>query len=188
MVAMSHKYAPHALVGLHASQWSTNQNVSLNTSATFDIAGEAKKTATFLATCGSSADLVIVETSDRDAGYYQTAMNKNTWWDATNATLPDFHQDFTWVKALTESMSKPALYWQTPLGNANQNNTANHYKDNRAAYFLSHMSELASAHAIGAAFGAGAGDQTTPESDGGYFVTQAKAFFSSAGGGQALCQ
>ncbi len=188
MIAMSHKYAPHALVGLHASQWSTNQNVSLNTSATFDIAGEAVKTATFLAACGSSADLVIVETSDRDAGYYQAAMNKNTWWDATNATLPDFHQDFTWVKALTESMSKPALYWQTPLGNANQNNTANHYKDNRVQYFFAHMSELAGAHAIGVAYGAGAGDQTTPESDGGYFVTQAKAYFSSAGGGQALCQ
>jgi hypothetical protein len=188
MVSMVRKYAPNALVGLHASAWSTNMDVAGNTSASFNVAGEAGKTAAFLGACGeSSADVVIVETSDRDAGYYQTQQNKNTWWDATNATLPDFHQDFAWVKALTEALSKPALYWQTPLGNASQNNTTNHWKDNRVDYFLGHMSELAGAHAIGAAFGAGAGDQTTPESDGGNFVTKAKAYFSSAGGGQKLC-
>ena len=188
MIAMVRKYAPHALVGLHASAWSTNIDVAGNTSASLDVAGEAAKTAAFLAACGeSSADLVIVETSDRDAGYYQTVQNRNTAWDATNATLPDFHQDFAWVKALTEALGKPALYWQTPLGNASQNNTANHYKDNRVDYFFGHMGELAGAHAIGAAFGAGAGDQTTPESDGGNFVTKAKAYFASAGGGKALC-
>jgi hypothetical protein len=189
MVSMVRKYAPHALVGLHASAWSTNTDVSGNTSASFNVAGEAAKTATFLAACGeSSADLVVVETSDRDAGYYQTVQSRNTWWDDTNATLPDFHQDFAWVKALTEALGKPALYWQTPLGNASQNNTANHYKDNRVDYFFGHMSELAGAHAIGVAFGAGAGDQTTPESDGGNLVTRAKAYYSSASGGKSLCQ
>jgi hypothetical protein len=189
MVSMVRKYAPHALVGLHASAWSTNTDVAGNTSASFNVAGEAAKTATFLAACGeSSADLVVVETSDRDAGYYQTVQSRNTWWDDTNATLPDFHQDFAWVKALTEALGKPALYWQTPLGNASQNNTANHYKDNRVDYFFGHMSELAGAHAIGVAFGAGAGDQTTPESDGGNLVTRAKAYYSSASGGKSLCQ
>jgi hypothetical protein len=188
MVSMVRKYAPNALVGLHASAWSTNMDVAANTSASFDVAKEAAKTAAFLAACGeSSADLVIVETSDRDAGYYQTVKGRSTWWDATNATLPDFSQDFAWVQALTTALGKPALYWQTPLGNANQNNTANHYKDNRVDYFFGHMSELARAHAIGAAFGAGAGDQTTPESDGGNFVTKAKAYFAGGGGGQALC-
>jgi hypothetical protein len=188
MVAMVRKFAPHALVGLHASAWSTNMDVASNTSTTLSVSGEAAKTAAFLASCGeSSADLVMVETSDRDADYYKS-MGRNTWWDATNATLPDFHQDFAWVKALTESLSKPALYWQTPLGNASQNDTTNHWKDNRVAYFFSHMSELAAAHAIGVAYGAGDGAQTTPESDGGYFVSQAKAYYASAGGGQALCQ
>jgi hypothetical protein len=188
MVSMVRKYAPHALVGLHASAWSTNTDVAGNTSASFNVAGEAAKTAAFLAACGeSNADLVIVETSDRDAGYYQTVQKRNTWWDATNAKLPDFHQDFAWVKALTEALVKPALYWQTPLGNASQNNTANHYQDNRVDYFFGHMSELAGSHVLGAAFGAGAGDQTSPESDGGNFVTKAKAYFSLPGGGSALC-
>jgi hypothetical protein len=188
MISMVRKYAPRALVGLHASAWSTNMDVAANTSASFNVVGEAAKTAAFLSACGeSSADVVVVETSDRDAGYYQTVQNRNTWWDATNATLPDFHQDFAWVKALTEALGKPALYWQTPLGNANQNETPNHYKDNRVDYFFAHMSELAGAHAIGAAFGAGAGDQTTPESDGGNFVAKARSYFGGGAGGQALC-
>ena len=78
------------------------------------------------------------------------------------------------MKALTEALGTPALYWQTPLGNASQNNTADHYQDNRVDYFFggsaagvestapttvaAHWSELAAAHVIGVAFGAGEGD------------------------------
>jgi hypothetical protein len=185
MIAMVRTYAPHALVALHASAWGTNRDAASNSDPTLDVATVAQKTAAFLAACGEGkADFVVVETSDRDAGYYQS-QGKNTWWDATNATIPDFHQDFAYVKALTEALGKPALYWQTPLGNASQNNTTNHWQDNRVDYFFAHMDEMAAAHAVGAAFGAGAGDQTTPESDGGNFVTKANAYY--AAGGQALC-
>jgi len=59
-------------------------------------------------------------------------------------------------------------------------------EDNRVAYFFAHMSELAGAHAVGAAFGAGAGDQTEPETDGNNFVNLSKAYFTA--GGQRLCQ
>jgi hypothetical protein len=183
MIAMVRTYAPNALVGLQASAWGTNVDVALNTDPTLDVAAVAQKTATFLAACGAG-DFVVVETSDRDAGYYQS-QGRSTWWDATNAKLPDFHQDFAYVKALTEALGKPALYWQTPLGNMSQTNTTNHWQDNRVDYLLGHMGELAAAHAVGAAFGAGAGDQTTPESDGGNFVAKANAYY--AGGGQALC-
>ena len=173
LVAMVRKYAPHALVGLHASAWDINAS------------GDAQKTAAFLAACGeSTADFVVVETSDRDAGYYQS-IGKNTWWDATNAKLPDFHQDFAWVKTLTEALNKPALWWQTPLGNMSQTNTNDHWQDNRVDYFFGHMDELAAAHGVGAAFGAGANGQTTPESDGGNFIAKAKAYYQA--GGQQLC-
>jgi hypothetical protein len=187
MISMVRTYAPHALVGLHASAWASNMDVATNTNPALNIAAEATKDATFLAAAGeSNADLVIVETSDRDAGYYQS-IGRMTWWDATNATLPNFHQDFAWVKALTEALGKPALYWQTPLGNANQNNTTNHWKDNRVDYFFGHMSELAGAHAIGAAYGAGTGNQTLPSTDGGNLIAKTKAYAASAGGGQPLC-
>jgi hypothetical protein len=186
MVSMVRTYAPNALVALHASAWAAGADASLNTDTTFDVAANAQKVAAFLRGAGGAdADLVIVETSDRDAGYYQVEQNKNTFWDTTNATLPNFHQDFAWVKALTEALGVPAMYWQNPLGNANQTNTANHWKDNRVDYFFANMDELAAAHVIGAAFGAGDGSQTTPGTDGGNFATKAQAYVTS--GGQALC-
>jgi hypothetical protein len=198
LIAMVRKYAPHAFVGLSASAW----NVAGNTSRTTDVTTDAKALATFLAACGQSqADFVVVETSDRDAGYYQTVQSQDNWWDPTDATLPDYAQDLIWIKALTEALGTPALYWQTPLGNASQNNTANHYQDNRVDYFFggsaaqvesgaavtvpAHWSALAAAHVIGVAFGAGAGDQTMPDTDGGNLIAKTKTYV--AAGGQALC-
>src|SRR5580698_6997029 len=199
MISMVRKYAPNALVGLQASAW----NSAGNTDPTTDVTVDAKAVAAVLQACGQSmADFVVVETSDRDAGYYQIVENEDTWWDPTDKTLPDYVQDLTWIKALTEALGVPALYWQTPLGNSMQNNTMNHYKDNRVDYFFggsasqvesaaavtvpSHWSELAAAHVVGVAFGAGNGDTTTPDTDGGNLATKTSAYV--AAGGQALCQ
>ncbi len=199
LISMVRKYAPNALVGLSSSAW----NVASNSNKSVDVTTDAKAAAAFLAACGQgSADFVVVETSDRDAGYYQFVNGTNNWWDATDTTLPDYAQDLAWVKALTEALGTPALYWQTPIGNASQNNTTDHYQDNRVDYFFggsaagvqsaapttvpAHWSALAAAHVIGVAFGAGAGAQTTPETDGGYLISKTKAYVSA--GGQPLCQ
>jgi hypothetical protein len=185
MVSMVRKYAPNARVGLHASAWSTNIDVAENTSLTFDVAGEAKKTAAFLVACGADiSDFIVVEASDRDAGYYQS-IGKTTWWDATNTALPDFHQDFAWLTALAEAANTPLVDWQLPVGNMSLANTATHWKDNRVDYFFSHTQELAGAHMVAFAFGAGAGDQTTPETDNGNLIAKVKAYASA--GGQKLC-
>jgi hypothetical protein len=199
LISMTRKYAPKALVGLQASAW----NIAGNTMSGVDVTTDAKQVAAVLSACGqSSGDFVVVETSDRDAGYYQTVEKRDTWWDPTDKNLPDYAQDLTWIKALTETLGVPALYWQTPLGNAMQNNTANHYMDNRVDYFFggnaaqvesgaavavpAHWSELAASHVVGVAFGAGAGDQTDPDTDGGYLAGKTKAY--AASGGQQLCQ
>ncbi|MGO9836669.1 MAG: hypothetical protein ACLP1X_20940 [Polyangiaceae bacterium] len=199
MISMVRKYAPNALVGLQASAW----NSAGNTSASTDVTVDARAVAAVLAACGQSkGDFVVVETSDRDAGYYQIVESKDTWWDPTDKTLPDYAQDLTWIKALTEALGVPALYWQTPLGNSSRTNTNNSYKDNRVDYFFggsasqvesgaavtvpSHWSELAAAHVAGVAFGAGAGGQTSPDTDGGNLAAKTKAYIAS--GGQSLCQ
>jgi hypothetical protein len=198
MIAMVRKYAPNAFVGLQASAW----NIAGNTSSSTNVAADATAVAAMLKSCGqSSGDFVVVETSDRDAGYYQLVESQDRWWDPTDTVLPDYAQDLTWIKALTEALGVPALYWQTPLGNSLQNNTPNHYKDNRVDYFFggsasqvesgtavtvpAHWSELAAAHVIGVAFGAGAGDQTDPDTDNGNLTAKTKAYIAS--GGQALC-
>ena len=183
---------------MQASAW----NIAGNTNTSVDVTVDAKQVATVLAACGqSNADFVVVETSDRDAGYYQTVKNQNTWWDPTDTQLPDYAQHLTWIKALTEALGTPAFYWQTPLGNSAGTNMDSHYKDNRVDYFFggtasqvdsgtavtvpAHWSELAAAHVVGVAFGAGAGGQTDPDTDGGNLATKTAAYMAS--GGQPLC-
>ena len=185
MIAMARKYAPQVRIGLHGSGWGTNMDVLSNTSASFNVPAEAKKLADFLAACGAATgDFIVVDASDRDAGYYQS-VGRNTWWDATNATLPDFTQAFTWAKALAEEAGTGVLWWQLPVGNMNLPNQTNAWKDNRVDYFFGHTADLAASHCIGMAFGAGDGNQTTPESDGGNLVSKLNAY--AASGGQAYC-
>ncbi len=81
------------------------------------------------------------------------------------------------------------------------NNTMNHYQDNRVDYFFggsaaqvesaapvtvpAHWSDLAAAHVVGVAFGAGSGATTDPDTDGGNLAAKTKAYVAS--GGQTLC-
>jgi hypothetical protein len=186
MIAMARKYAPNAKVGLHASSWSTGIDVAYSTSTTLDVAAQAQTTAAYLTACGANAsDFIVVEASDRDAGYYQSIGGANHWWDATNATLPDFHQDFAWLKALAEAANQPLLEWQVPIGNMSLANVTGAWQDNRVDYFFAHMDELAAAHVFGIVYGAGAGGQTTPETDGGNLIAKTNAYAKS--GGQPYC-
>ena len=186
MIAMARKYAPKVRIGLHASGWGTNVDVLANTSASFNVPAEAKKLADFLVACGAATgDFIVADASDRDAGYYQQVKSRNTWWDATNATLPNFTQAFTWAKALAEAAGTGVLWWQLPVGSMSLPNQTKAWKDNRVDYFFGHTADLAASHSIGMAFGAGDDSQTTPESDGGNLLSKLNAYAVS--GGQAYC-
>ena len=184
MIAMARKYAPNAKVGLHASGWGTRIDVLMNDDPALDVAGEAGKLGEFLVGCGAGGgDFVVADMSDRDAGYYESR-GRDAWWDPTNATLPHFHQAFTWGQAVAETVGLPLLWWQVPVGNMAQDDTTNHWKDNRVDYVFGHVSELVASHAVGIAFGAGEGAQTTPETDGGNLASRTNAY---ASGGAKLC-
>lgn len=185
LVKMARAHAPNAKVGLHASGWATNIDVTHSSDPQLDVAGEATKVGNFLKACAPNADFIVVEASDRDAGWYETVRGRDTWWDETNATLPNFHRAFAWARQVAETAGKPLVWWQLPVGNASQNDTANHYRDNRVAYFFAHPGEVAAAHGFGFAFGAGDGQQTTPETDGDFLVTRVQAY--AAAGGQVPC-
>lgn len=181
MIRMVRTYAPAAKVGFHASAW----NTSLNRHAGFDVDGDARATATFLALLGP-ADLVVVDADDRDAGYYQAVKGSDHWWDATNATLPNFNQMLRWVTTLTATLQKPALWWQVPVGNMSLADVENAWNDNRIEYFFAHMPELARSNSFGIVYGPGAIDQTTPSTDDGLLVQRTRAY--AAAGGTGVCQ
>jgi hypothetical protein len=185
MIHMVRVYAPNAKVGLHASAWGTKFDVFGNSDAKLDVLGEAQKMGTFLTALGAGdGDFIVTDPSDRDAGYYQS-IGRTTWWDDTNATLPSFLQAFTWTKAIAEAMKLPVVLWQIPLGNMKLDNTTDHWRDNRLDYFFAHMDEVVAAHVVGLFFGAGAGGMTTPESDGGNFVSKTAAYRNA--GGAKVC-
>jgi len=181
MIHMVRVYAPNAKVGLHASAWGTNFDVFGNSDAKLDVPGEAKKIATFLTALGATdGDFIVSDPSDRDAGYYQS-IGRKTWWDDTNATLPNFHQAFTWTKAVAEALGLPVVLWQIPVGNVSQTNTTDHWQDNRLDYFFAHMDEVVAGHVVGLFFGAGMGGMTTPETDGGNLVSKTTAYRAAGG-------
>jgi hypothetical protein len=185
LVAMVRKYAPNAKVGLHASGWATNKDVTGGSDPTVDFQAEARRVGTFLKECAPGADFIAVEASDRDAGWYETVRGRNTWWDVNNVTLPNFHRAFAWATTVAETAGKPLVWWQLPVGNANGTNTAQHYKDNRVDYFFAHTAEVAATHAFGFAFGAGEGQQTNPSTDGDNLVSKVQAYATA--GGQGPC-
>ncbi|MCA1826856.1 MAG: hypothetical protein LC689_07940 [Myxococcales bacterium] len=186
LIAMVRKYAPHAKVGLHASAWASGIDGTSNSNPSVDMAAEARKVADYLlALGGGDGDFVVVEASDRDAGWYQAQGAGNAFWDPANTTLPTFHQAFSWVTALTERMNKPALWWQLPLGNMSLPNVNLQWQDNRVDYFFTHTDEVARTNAFAMVFGAGEDHQTNPSTDNGNFVKRVLAL--TAAGGQPVC-
>jgi hypothetical protein len=176
LISMVRKYAPNAKVGLHASGWATNIDVLSNTDPAFDVVAEGTKLGNYLISLGAGeGDCVVADMSDRDAGFYEL-QGRESWWDATNATLPNFHQAFAWAKAVSDTVGKPIVWWQIPVGNMAQNDTTNHYRDNRVDYLFAHLDEVIAAGGVGLFFGAGDGQQTTPDTDGGNLVAKIQAY------------
>ena len=183
--------APNALVGFHASAWGTTMDVDRNRDPKFDVVGEAGKTVAFYKTLGfDKADYVASDPSDRDAGCYEanhlpmceciktkTYQCDDFYWDESNATLPNFKQHLTWVKAVSDGLRLPVIWWQIPYGSPSGSSGAvGAWRDNRVHYFFAHIDELVAAGGVGAVWGVGAGDQSylTPE-----FKTAVTKYFNA---------
>ncbi len=165
------KYAPNALLGIHASMWGSGVDVGSDQRPTVDANAEADKVAGFLNKAGivgnpagvTSWDLVFNDVADHDAGSYG-AFAAGHWWDRTNVTFPNFARWLTWMGRLHTDTVLPLVEWQVPIGNQyfdTEDNTNGHYQDNRAEYVLAHPSDLTAAGIVAVLFGAGNAGQTT---------------------------
>ena len=189
LIILARQYAPNALIGFHASAWGAGHDALGEAPTYFDVADHARTTAAFYRALGADqADLIVVEMSDRDAGYYES-LGRGNWWDPLNVTPPHFHQAILWVQTLSQELALAALWWQVPYGNMNLldlcDATHSEYRDNRVDYFFDHPAEFAAGNALGIAFGAGTSCQTTAETDHGHFLQRAGQYF--AGGRPLLC-
>jgi hypothetical protein len=166
LITMARKYAPNSSVGLHASPW------------TWSSTADAQSLGTFMNALGANdADFIALDVSDRDAGWYEVANNdKSKWWN--DQAFVDY---FVKLKALTETIGKPAILWQLPLGNSLQNNTDQHYKDDKVEYLFSRIDEVAAAHVVGLLFGPGDTPQTNIATDGGLLISKTTSYWKSGG-------
>ena len=176
LVTMGHTVAPKVKVGFHASSWGDWYDPM--SASTAVIKAKGASVGNFLKSAGSDAtDFVTVETSDRDAGFWEAQGRTNEYWDETNAGRPNFTNHFTWVSSVSQTMGKPVLWWQMPFGvPAATSGTDGKYRDNRVKYFFSHTADVVGAGGFGMVFGAGADRQTTPSTDGGQFKRALDAY------------
>ncbi len=165
LISMAHKYAPNTAAGLHLScfDWQTNTQACVK-----DYADLGAK----------NADFLVTDVSDRDAGWYAQPAHGGSdhfWTDQKAAAALQFY------KTMAESVGKPVVLWQIPVGNMAQNNTLNHYKDDKVDWFFAHMDQVANAHVAGLLFGPGQQEQTTAETDGGNLIKKTIAYHNSGG-------
>ena len=156
------RYAPNALLALHASSWATKFDISSNTDSGLNVGSVAQTEANFLLSAGiqsnpnslSHWDLLSNDVADHDSG------QSGLWWDSTNTRLPNFSRYLQFIGALTADTGLHVLMWQVPVGNQyfdTEDNSDGHEQDNRAQYILSHVADFAHAGIIGVLFGAGNG-------------------------------
>jgi len=94
---MTHKYAPNAKVGLHASPWLIGNT------------GDGDATGNFMAAQGAgTGDFLVTDVSDRDAGYYQSIGQNRLYSDADHVNF------LVWSKAVSTGVGKPMIICKYP--------------------------------------------------------------------------
>jgi hypothetical protein len=167
IIRLSRKIAPKVVIGLSASTFG----------AFTDGKSDPVRVGKYLDAVGANeADIIVVETLDRDAGCFEAAVDPNCqragdfYWDESNVRHPNFHDHLAWAKTIRQTVGRPLLWWQMPLGVPSSSpGSANQYRDNRVRYLFSHPSEFVAAGGIGAVFGKGKANQTTLATDRGQF-------------------
>jgi hypothetical protein len=176
MVKMARQYAPKAYVGFPPSDWG---------------GGSTAQVVTFMQAIGAqSADFIVMETLDRDAGCFEVNPQPSDcvrgggpwYWDESNQTTPNFSQHLASVQQFHDGLGElPVIWWQTPMGvpSSTPGGTPGHYRDDREHYFLTHPSQLTAVGGLGVVFSAGDSYQTTLSTDGGQFQTLSGAYLNA---------
>ncbi len=164
LLHMRDKYAPNAILALHASTWASGADIATDTRPSLDVAGMVQREASFLNSAGllgnpvgvSSWDLLSSDVADFDSAQ----PGGRSWWDRTNKTYPNFSRYLTFIQGLSNNTQRRVVMWQVPMGNQyfdTMNNTPGHYQDNRAEYIMSNVAAFAAAGVIAVLFGPGNG-------------------------------
>lgn len=162
LLHMRDKYAPNAMLALHASCWASGNDIATSTDPNLNVASMVQQEAAFLNSAGlvgnppgvSSWDVVSNDVADFDSGQ----PGGRSWWDRYNQTFPNFSRYLNFISLLSQATQRRVVIWQVPEGNQyfdTMNNTPGHYQDNRAEYILNNVASFAQAGVISVLFGPG---------------------------------
>jgi hypothetical protein len=177
LIALRDRLAPHVLLAWHLSVWGTKEDPTYSKPSLRHMDQLAAESAAFYESLHAHFDLVFNDVTDRDAGFYQHVEgNPNTWWAPA-----DFVRHDHYIAGFTRRTHTAVMLWQLPVGDTHENDTWDHFRDNRLQWWLgpgsaAHRRATAAAGVIGLLFGAGADGNTTPQTDGGLFYRLARRY------------
>jgi hypothetical protein len=177
LIVLRNQLAPHVLLAYHLSVWGTDMDITNSKPSLARMEVLAAESAAFYESLHAHFDLVFNDVTDRDAGYYADVEgNPHTWWGPA-----DFARENRYIAGFTARTHTPVVLWQLPLGDTHENNTWDHYQDNRLQWWLgagsaAHLRATRDAGVIGLLFGAGASGNTTQMTDGGFFYRLARRY------------
>ena len=177
LIALRDQLAPHVLLAWHLSVWGTDEDPTYSKPSLAHMDQLAAESAAFYESLHARFELVFNDVTDRDAGFYQDVEgNPRTWWGRA-----DFARHDRYIAGFTRRTHTAVVLWQLPLGDTHENNTWDHYQDNRlqwwlGAGFASHLRATRDSGVIGLLFGAGASGNTTQMTDGGFFYRLARRY------------
>lgn len=176
------QYAPKVLLAYHLSTWGTGEDPVFSDPSDARIDELAASAAAFFKATGAYADLVFAEFADRDAGYREEVDGDGGAgaWDAG-----DFARNARLLARFSALTSKRIVLWQIPLGNSQQQNTDEHWKDNKVESLLQGSGgaalrkRYADAGVIGFLFGHALPRMTTSLTDGGLLDRLTRAYYGA---------
>jgi hypothetical protein len=177
LIALRNRLAPHVLLAWHLSVWGTDEDPTYSKPSPAHMDQLAAESAAFYESLHARFDLVFNDITDRDAGFYQDVEgNPRTGWGPA-----DFARHDLYIAGFTRRTHTAVVLWQLPLGDTHENDTWDHYQDNRLQWWLgpdsaAHLRATRNAGVIGLLFGAGASGNTTQQTDGGFFYRLARRY------------
>lgn len=204
-VRLRNALAPNVLLAYHMSEWGTGHDIVVEKPSDTVVNAYAAQSAAFYRSLGVHFDVTFTDISDRDAGFYQYVDHNPQIWFAS----ADFARMVLYDRTFVRLAKTRLVIWQIPLGNTvmrAENNTWDHYQDNRVQWFLGtagrkHIKVLTAAGVIALLFGRGADGNTcacdaagdgltnpapvdgndraslSADDDGGYFKSRVAAYY-----------
>jgi hypothetical protein len=206
IVRLRNAYAPNVVLGYHFSTWGTGTDTVYADPPDATVNTLGVRTARFEQSLGARFDIAFTDLADRDAAFKQLVYGDGgaSWY-----TADDYRRSTIYISAFVHTAGLRAVLWQIPFGNTKmraENNTWDHYQDNKVEWLLtdrSHLDAYTQAGVAAILFGRGAdgptcacdaaGDGTTnpapinnntttsltADDDGGYFKQQTTTYYTT---------